>query len=162
MNDASNDASVTDEDGQRKRAHWMGVLAKARADELSAQVDGLGGLPPFSYIRPPEPGSVMVQGRAGGDGAPFSLGEMTLTRCAVRLHSGAVGHAYVQGRNTTAAEQAAVLDALLQDDARYEELRRCVVEPLENLQLERGRERARKAANTKVEFFTMVRGDNPQ
>ena len=41
----------------------------------------------------------MMRGRAGGGGAPFNLGEMTVTRCTVRTAGGQVGHAYVAGRD---------------------------------------------------------------
>ena len=60
----------------------------------------------------------MARGRPGGDGAPFNLGEMTVTRCTVRLEDGTVGHAYVAGRDMRQAELAAVLDAVLQGPAR--------------------------------------------
>ena len=38
---------------------------------------------------------------AGGGGAAFNLGEMTVTRCTVRTETGFVGHAYVAGREGT-------------------------------------------------------------
>ncbi len=33
----------------------------------------------------------MVRGRAGGGGSAFNLGEMTVTRCSVRIATGQVG-----------------------------------------------------------------------
>ena len=53
----------------------------------------------------------------GGIGQPFDLGEVTATRCVIRLPGGAVGHAQVQGRDRGHAKRAAMLDALLQTDA---------------------------------------------
>ena len=103
----------------------------------------------------------MVRGRAGGTGNPFNLGEMTVTRCALRLPGGPVGQAYVQGRDTRHAELAARLDALLQTDEAPRLLSQ-VIEPLQALEAARRRERSRKAASSKVEFFTMVRGEDPK
>ena len=101
----------------------------------------------------------MVQGRVGGTGEPFNLGEMTVTRCSVRLADGAVGHAWVQGRDKDHARRAAVADALLQTDAA-DEITARVIAPLaaEAQSLRDGR--AAKAAATRVDFFTMVRGED--
>ena len=55
--------------------------------------------PDVVSIRAPEIGAVMVRGRVGGAGDAFNLGEMTVTRCSLRLACGAVGHGYVQGRD---------------------------------------------------------------
>lgn len=115
--------------------------------------------PAFRWLRAPEVGGVMVQGRAGGTGAPFNLGEMTVTRCALVLEGGAVGHAYVQGRDKRQAEQAALVDALMQGPEAGH-LRAAVLEPLLAEVQARAGLRAAKAAATKVEFFTLVRGDD--
>lgn len=101
----------------------------------------------------------MLRGRAGATGAPFNLGEMTVTRCAIRLACGTVGHGHVQGRDRTHALRAATLDALLQT-ARGAELHHSVLMPLAQAEAEARQTRAGKAAATKVEFFTLVRGDN--
>jgi alpha-D-ribose 1-methylphosphonate 5-triphosphate synthase subunit PhnG len=102
----------------------------------------------------------MVQGRMGGDGDPFNVGEMTVTRCAVRMAAdGRVGHAYVSGRRPAHAEMAAVFDALLQDKKRRAVLESKVIAPLEALQRKRRLAASRKTAATRVEFFTLVRGD---
>ncbi|MEO0682642.1 MAG: phosphonate C-P lyase system protein PhnG, partial [Pseudomonadota bacterium] len=96
------------------RKGWMSVLAQAPAPRLMALWDGLGAPPEHAVLRPPEIGAVMVRGRAGGDGAAFNLGEMTVTRCSVRLATGEVGHAWRPGRDREAARAAALADALLQ------------------------------------------------
>jgi alpha-D-ribose 1-methylphosphonate 5-triphosphate synthase subunit PhnG len=106
-------------------------------------------------LRGPEGGLVMVRGRAGGGGAAFNLGEMTVTRCTVRTDTGYVGHAYIAGRNEECAELAALGDALMQDPDRTHELERCVIQPLACDQQARRDERARKAAATRVQFFAM-------
>ena len=150
-------ASVPPSDLEDRRT-WMGVLARARPERLAEL------LPPDSdsgavILRQPEIGTVMVQGRIGASGGPFNLGEMTVTRCSLGLENGAVGHAHVQGRSKDHARRAALVDALMQTD-RAAQLRRDVLEPLMRDESGRRRARAEKAAATKVEFFTLVRGED--
>jgi phosphonate C-P lyase system protein PhnG len=95
------------------RQRWMSLLAKA-PEALLDRLWRRSGRPAFDWVRPPEVGSVMVRGRTGGTGAAFNLGEMTVTRCVLRLASGETGHAYVQGRAKAKARQAALVDALMQ------------------------------------------------
>ena len=109
--------------------------------------------------RAPEAGGVMVRGRMGGSGAPFNLGEMTVTRCALSLADGTVGHGYVQGRSKAKAEMAAKIDALMQTEAA-ETLRAKILTPLQEERAAAKEARASKAAATKVDFFTMVRGED--
>jgi alpha-D-ribose 1-methylphosphonate 5-triphosphate synthase subunit PhnG len=133
----------------------MAILARAPAEGLEALLNEAGGAPEYTVLRGPEGGLVMVRGRAGGGGAPFNLGEMTVTRCSVRLRSGLVGHAYVAGREPRRAEIAALLDALMQDPERAETLEARIIAPLEASQAARRTERAGKAAATRVQFFAM-------
>jgi alpha-D-ribose 1-methylphosphonate 5-triphosphate synthase subunit PhnG len=146
-------------DPANDRQRWMSLLAKAPEALLERLVGGLGAEPAFDWVRPPEVGSVMVRGRTGGTGAAFNLGEMTVTRCVLRLASGETGHAYVQGRSKVKARQAALVDALMQGPETAK-IRKAVLEPLAEAMAEAKQTRAAKAAATKVEFFTMVRGDD--
>lgn len=84
---------------------------------------------------------------------------MTITRCALTLESGEVGHAYIQGRRKADAEAAALVDALMQTPAA-DQLQSSVLTPLAEEAQARKMARAEKAAATKVDFFTMVRGDD--
>ncbi|MGP1395063.1 MAG: phosphonate C-P lyase system protein PhnG [Inquilinaceae bacterium] len=143
------------------RQRWMAVLAKAEPAELEAAWKGLADKPDHTFMRPAEPGLVMVRGRAGGAGARFNLGEMSVTRCVVRLADGAMGFGYVAGIRRRQAELAALFDALLQDPARRAELESAVVAPLEAAHHRRRDARSRKARATTVDFYTLVRGDNP-
>lgn len=141
------------------RKRWMGLLAKAPPARLEALVEALGPTPGFAWLRAPEVGGVMMQGRMGGTGGRFNLGETTVTRCALRLDSGEVGHAYVRGRDKDHATRAALVDALMQTP------RAGAVEAAVLAQLEAEAEaakaaRAGKAAATRVDFFTMVRGED--
>lgn len=101
----------------------------------------------------------MVRARTGGTGAQFNLGEMTVTRCALRLHSGQMGVAYVAGRDIRHAEYAAIFDALMQSEA-HEEVRRKVLQPIELALAKRKSAIAAQAQATKVDFMTMVRGED--
>lgn len=139
------------------RRDWMSLLARAPAARLAALFPD--PLPQHALLRAAEIGSVMVRGRIGGTGGPFNLGEMTVTRCSVRLPNGTVGHAYVQGRSRDHARRAALIDALMQT-AEGPALRGSCLEPLEREEEARRASRAGKAAATKVDFFTMVRGED--
>jgi len=138
------------------RQHWMAVLARAGAAEITACLADCPNLPTHRRLRGPEAGLIMVQGRQGGGGSAFNLGEMTVTRCTVRTECGFTGHAYVTGRDGKQAELAAILDALLQDPARNAGLTRLVIDPLAAAQRERRETTARRAAATKVQFFTLA------
>jgi alpha-D-ribose 1-methylphosphonate 5-triphosphate synthase subunit PhnG len=138
------------------RQDLMGLLARARPARL-AQL--FPDMPPHDMLRPPEIGAVMVRGRAGGTGAPFNLGEVTVTRCVLRLTSGEVGHAHVQGRDKAHATRAALVDAMMQTQAAGH-LQAAVLAPLRAEESARRSARATKAAATKVEFFTLVRGED--
>lgn len=142
------------------RQRSLAVLAKANVAELEAMLDRIGGAPRREWLRPPETGTVMVQGRAGGTGRRFHLGEMTATRCALRLEDGTVGHGYVKGRDQRLVELVALFDALLQREHWRGPIAAEVIEPLDIAQRERRARRARKANATRVDFFTLVRGDN--
>jgi alpha-D-ribose 1-methylphosphonate 5-triphosphate synthase subunit PhnG len=138
------------------RKTWMATLAKAAPDRLAAL---LPELPPHAVLRQPEIGAVMVRGRVGSTGAAFNLGEMTVTRASVRLETGHVGHAWVQGRDKLHALRAAAVDALMQTD-QADDVTSRVLQPLETETRTRREARSAKAAGTKVDFFTMVRGED--
>ena len=141
-----------------QRQRWMAALANAAFDDLQA-LALREPLPDHVAIRAPETGLVMVRGRIGGTGAPFNVGEMTVTRCSVRLAEGTIGHGYVAGRNGEHARLAAILDAMLQHPDHGLELFDRMIVPLEMRLEARLRDRSAKSAATKVDFFTMVRGD---
>ena len=141
------------------RQDWMGLLARAPKDCLATLWSQWGAAPEFTWLRKPETGGVMVRGRAGGTGAAFNLGEMTVTRCALRLETGEVGHAYVQGRSASHAQRAALIDALMQGPSATDVTAQ-ILTPLRDEEQARRHSRAAKAASTKVDFFTMVRGED--
>ncbi len=133
----------------------LGLLARAPAARL-AQL--LPDLPAHEILRRPEIGTVMVRGRAGGTGSAFNLGEITVTRASIRLTSGEIGHGYVQGRDKPHALRAAAADALGQRDPEGTEA--LVLSPLRAEEAARRAATAAEAAATRVEFFTLVRGED--
>ena len=147
--------SIPSEDQLLRRSR-MGLLARSNPQRLAALMPDL---PAHAWLRAPEIGTVMVRGRTGARGAPFNLGEMTVTRCSLRLEDGRVGHAYVQGRDRNHATRAALIDALMQG-AEAARIEADLLLPLRAEEDERRTARAEKAAATRVEFFTMVRGED--
>ncbi|KMO17575.1 phosphonate C-P lyase [Methylobacterium platani JCM 14648] len=137
----------------------MALCGEARPEELRRALTQLGGTETVEDLRPPETGLVMTRGRIGGDGRPFNLGEATVTRAAVRLPGGETGFAYHLGRDRAKARLAATLDALWQHPGR----RAAVEAALGPVAARRAEERAaqaRRIAATRVNFFTMARGDD--
>lgn len=142
---------------QPRRQQWMAILARAPRADLEA-IAGAMKLPDYELLKAPETGSVMIEGRAGGTGGRFNLGEATITKCVVRIDGGVVGHAYALGRDKGKVQIAAVLDAVLQTEAADGPVHARIGE----LKARQSAERAKascKAAATKVEFFTLVRGE---
>ena len=136
----------------------MALAAKATAWELKAVRD----LAPAGVVdlRAPETGLVMLRGRIGGSGAPFNLGEATVSRAAVRLPSGATGFGHVLGRNRAKARDAALLDALWIDGSRRDRLEREILAPLAARLARDETRRSAEVAATRVDFFTLVRGSD--
>ena len=146
-------------DPHAARQRWMRLCALAETQALEAALPADARDAEVDWLRPPETGMVMVQGRIGGGGAPFNLGEMPVTRCALALADGTVGHAYVAGRDHRKARAAALVDALMQRPETAPELERELLTPLAASLAEADAQANRKTAATRVDFFTMVRGD---
>jgi alpha-D-ribose 1-methylphosphonate 5-triphosphate synthase subunit PhnG len=156
MGEQRHRADTTDQ--ARKAA--MALLAAAPAELLEELWRDAGFGDEAEPVRGPETGLVTVRGRIGGGGAPFNLGEATVTRATVRLANGAVGHAYALGRDKEKARISATADAVWQDTARRHEVENRLLAPLrERVSLADDRRRAETAA-TRVDFFTMVRGED--
>jgi alpha-D-ribose 1-methylphosphonate 5-triphosphate synthase subunit PhnG len=100
----------------------------------------------------------MLRGRMGGDGRAFNLGEATVTRAAVALSDGRTGFAYQLGRDREKARAAAIIDALWQ--GRERALIERALAPLRTRIADAAALEARRTAATRVNFFTMVRGED--
>ncbi len=142
------------------RQRWMGLLARAEETLFNNLWNQIDINPSFVIIRPSQQGLVMVRGRAGGSGDPFNVGEMTVTRCSIRLENGLVGHGYVAGRKNKYAEKAAIVDALMQDENYQQLLEQKLISHLEQAEIIKRDQDSKKASATKVDFFTLVRGED--
>lgn len=138
----------------------MRVLALAPTAELARLVTETGIPVEAETLRGPETGLVTVRGRIGGGGAAFNVGEATVTRATVRLATGEIGHSYTLGRDSEKARLAATVDALLQRPTDHAVVVAAIVEPLRAGHVEAQRRRQAETAATKVDFFTMVRGED--
>lgn len=156
MNAQERDVRAIDE---RRRA--ARVLAGASHTDLAELWDAWDGQPEVTYLRGPEAGLVMVQGRIGGTGDRFNLGEATVTRATVMLNGAGVheatGTSYVLGSHPEHAGLAAVFDALLSAPAQRGRVLAHVIEPLERGQAERDAASQADARSTVVDFFTVAR-----
>jgi alpha-D-ribose 1-methylphosphonate 5-triphosphate synthase subunit PhnG len=152
-------SGVLDGGNNTARQRWMGILARATGDEISGLLAGVEPQPSYELIKRPETGTLMLEGRAGGAGQRFNMGEATMTRCVIRLPDGTMGFSYALGRDRKKAEHSAVLDALLQSATPEAEVLHAGIDAMARKQAEARHMASRKAAATKVNFFTLVRGD---
>jgi alpha-D-ribose 1-methylphosphonate 5-triphosphate synthase subunit PhnG len=142
----------------RRRA--LGLLVRATAKELQAPLAEFWPGLAVRDLKPPEAGLVMLRGRAGGDGAMFNLAEATVARAIVELDSGERGFGHVLGRDLDQAHRIAIFDALGQRPDDRAQVDEKVLAPIAaRLQAERQRHAAETAA-TRVDFFTLVRGED--
>ncbi|WP_298218695.1 phosphonate C-P lyase system protein PhnG [Halothiobacillus sp.] len=137
------------------RQRWLSILARAQDTDLIACLEQAPPLPAFHWLRSPEVGLIMVQGRIGGSGSAFNLGEMTISRGSIRDVAGRIGHGYTTGRRLKSIEWIARLDAVLQDTTLAPAYLTTVIEPLAQIQQAQRQTLAGKAAATEVKFFTL-------
>ena len=151
--------TIADKNGkQTQRKAAMAVLALSEAAEIARCLEPIA-VPAYENLREPENGLVMLRGRIGGDGAPFNLGEATVSRAAVRLATGEVGFGYVLGRDRRKAQMIALCDALVQSDEFSEAVEANVLTPLRAAVISERDRRSAETAATRVDFYTMVRGE---
>jgi len=149
----------TDHNGSRAlRQAAMAVLAHSDAAEIALHLEAIA-LPAHEELREPENGLVMVRGHIGGDGAPFNLGEATVSRAAVRLSTGEVGFGYTLGRDRQKAKMIALCDALVQSDDHAGLVEAKVLAPLRAAMIAERNRSAAETAATRVNFYTLVRGE---
>jgi alpha-D-ribose 1-methylphosphonate 5-triphosphate synthase subunit PhnG len=146
-----------DVDGRRR---VMSVLARSSANAVHARLQTLHEVPRYEDARRPECGLVMLRGRIAGSGAPFNLGEATVSRAAVALDTGETGFSYVLGRDLAKARSAALVDALWQRADWREKIEAVVVAPLAAALDAADNRGAAETAATRVDFFTLVRGED--
>ncbi|MBN8534539.1 MAG: phosphonate C-P lyase system protein PhnG [Rhizobiales bacterium] len=141
------------------RTEAMRLLARSLPEELSGPLQSHWPRLETRTIRAPETGLVMLRGRMGGDGAPFNLGEATVSRAVIELSTGERGYGQLLGRNRDHAALAATVEALNQRQTDRPDVERLILAPIRRrLTAEAQRQRAETAA-TKVDFFTLVRAE---
>ncbi len=141
-----------------RRKAAMVVLAHSDATEISGRLAALA-VPEHQDLREPEDGLVMLRGRIGGDGAPFNLGEATVSRAAVRLATGEIGFGYTLGRDGAKARMIALCDAMVQSEQFADEVETKVIAPLRAAMVAMRNRNAAETAATRVDFYTLVRGE---
>jgi len=151
-------SSAADETVGRKAL--MAALARAPIQQIADGLQAATGTLDCVELRPVETGLVMVRGRIGGDGQPFNVGEATVTRAAVRIASGEVGVAYVLGRDRDKARLAAMCDAAWQNKAQRAAIEQHVLAPIRARQDDEDARKRAQTAATRVDFFTLVRGED--
>ena len=147
-------------DGDAERQRRMSLLAHADMKHLVSLWQQMDLDPRCEMLRGPETGLIALRGRIGGGGAPFNFGEATVTRATVRLESGAVGHSIMLGRNQSKAKLAAVIDALAEDAELCKKIETLILTPLAHEASQSDLKQAAEIQATKVNFFTMVRGED--
>jgi alpha-D-ribose 1-methylphosphonate 5-triphosphate synthase subunit PhnG len=154
------DSKPVHDGASSERRAAMATLAHAASAELSRLWDESGLPDQAQLLRGPETGLVTLRGRIGGGGAPFNFGEATVTRATVRLPNGTVGHAYALGRDHQKARLSAIVDALWQDPQRRAEVEEKILGPLRRTAAVADGKRLAETAATRVDFFTLVRGED--
>lgn len=144
--------------GIGQRQALLRACVYATEGELATALAQFGELPASEELRAPQTALVMLRGRVGANGEPFNVGETIVTRAAVRLE-GRTGIAYLLGRCERRARLAALLDALGQQVCYRARLEASLVQPvMARIAGEDAQTRARAAA-TRVDFLTLVRGE---
>ena len=142
-----------------KRKSLMSLLATSNQSDLLNLWEQKKIKVNYVWLRTPEIGSIMAQGRMGVTGDKFNIGEVTITRCSLKLNCGTIGHSYVQGRSKKKAEISALCDALMQTKMS-KEINKNIIIPLEKIKKDNKDKILSKAEATKVDFFTLVRGES--
>lgn len=157
------------------RQERMSALALARPESLADVFAQLPPLPTYTLPRQPEAGMIMTRARTGNTGQPFHLGEVLVTRCTVCLEShlaaaeashapesnkAIMGHAWVRGRSPRHAELAALFDALWQHPDYAPFLNQKLWPRLSQERQNRIAREGAAVAPSRVDFFTLVRGED--
>ena len=178
VNDVKNSHPV------KKRQQLLSVLSKSSFDDINRFWQSLSIVPSYSLLKAPEVGMTMVRAKTGGTGQAFNMGEMTVTRTVIRLdvseghlkessseekgveekcveekRTDIIGFGYTAGRDTKKSELIAVVDAYFQLPEYTDLIEEKILQPLLDKQRHQEESEAKKVDATKVNFFTMVRGE---
>lgn len=147
----------TENKATQARKRWLAVMARADLDALETIWQDVGTDLAYDILRAPETGLIMARGRAGGTGQAFNLGEVSVTRATIRLStSQVIGHGYLMGRKQRQSLLIALLDGYLQ----LPEASADFIEKMAQDQQEKRQQHQAESATSKVDFFTLVRGED--
>ena len=152
----------TNSDANRRK-EWMEFLCIADPTDLESvknNLDASHDIPlDYTYIVKPETGLIMVQAKADGSRTRFNLGETTVSRCILKIKEQYTGASWIIGSDLQHAKNAALFDALLQDPEYNEKLTELLFRKLEKKQNAKNIKLKQDIEKTKVEFFTLKRGE---
>lgn len=152
--------TVADNAALAWRKSLMQACARADDADFENALAAMNISPQARDVRAPQTGLIMLRGRTGATGNAFNAGEATMTRAVVQLECGHVGYGFLLGRSHKRARLAAVFDALGQDEARRDALTSSFVQPVTARWQAERRISLEQTAATKVDFFTLVRGED--
>ncbi|WP_321494074.1 phosphonate C-P lyase system protein PhnG [uncultured Desulfobacter sp.] len=141
------------------RQNWIRLLSNADVTDLGTAFTALESGVSWHCITGPETGLLMVQARADGTGGRFYMGEVSVTKCVVEIDATYMGYGMVTGSDRDHARLAALLDALLQHPAYHDELENGLLARLAEKQKKAARDLESCVAPTRVNFFTLKRGE---
>ena len=143
-----------------RRRERLAVLARTEALEINRLWEKLGIDVNFRRLKGPVSGLIALHGRIGGGGDPFQFGEATLSRAVIELETGEIGYGQALGRDLAKVERCAVIDALAQNPEHAHQIETELIAPLRDQLIEADDSAREKVAATKVDFFTLVRGED--
>ena len=144
---------------EKNRKEWITLLGSADPVDLEAAIKELANKVEITHVMKPETGMIMVQAKADGSNGRFNLGEVTVSRCVLEVNNNFMGTSWVMGSDLRHAELAALFDALLQDPDTHDQLATTLIKELKAKQTAKNERLARDASDTRVEFFTLKRGE---
>lgn len=151
---------TTQNDINTLRQRAMGVMAKSELKAISDCWQTLNITLDYDTIKPAQVGMAMVRAQAGTEGLVYNQGEMTVTRCVLQEKATQVmGVGYTQGRSKQKATLMAEVDLALQNASHQNDVIEKLVEPLEQAHQRAVAQQNKATDATKVDFFTMVRGE---
>jgi len=143
----------------KQRQEWIALLAKADPFLLKKAEKQLGKGIEYAYITKPETGMIMVRARADNKKSGFCLGEISVTKCILKIEKKIMGYAMVMGSDHDHAKNAALFDGLLQIPEYSSKLMQTLIPELKKISRNEKKKQAKQNQDTKVEFFTMKRGE---
>ncbi|MFC0178603.1 phosphonate C-P lyase system protein PhnG [Thorsellia kenyensis] len=145
---------------KENRQILMGLLAKSPFEVIDNLWTTLNLTPNYELFRAPEIGLVQLQGKMGGTGNRFYVGDATITRAVVLIENKYYGYSYIMGRDKKKAQLCALIDGLMQINEYQITIEEKLLLPLLKLLETQKNEKNKATEATRVDFFTLVRGED--